>query len=517
MFISLKTKIWLTVITIVLLFTFFTLFYFPAQQHKALMKNYNNDVQNLANTVALGVRIALNEQNYEGVKTAMEFVNGNPGLKFVALMQSDTIWNAAHNQYHIKDTIFKTVPDSVKLAATDTTGSAIIIKRAPFTSSLMSGAIVLGFSTDEITESQNAIRRTSLQVSGLIFIIGMLIGLWLSRRISVPVLALRDAAERVSKGDLTAEVKSFSYDEIGDLAKAFNRMVRDLAAARANLNQSNQTLSDTNAALNHTLNDLKATQAQLVQSEKMASLGELTAGIAHEIQNPLNFINNFSEVNAELIAEIKEEIKAGNLSEIISVANDIEANEQKISYHGKRADAIVKNLFHHIIKNAGEKQPTDVNALADEYLRLSYHGLRSKDKSFNAAIKTNFDDTIGKINVVPQDVGRVLLNLFNNAFYAVNEKKKQQLAGYEPTVSVFTKRFQDKIEIKVQDNGMGISKSSMEKIFQPFFTTKPTGEGTGLGLSLSYDIVNAHGGELKVTSEENEGTCFTIILPAQKI
>ncbi|MBK6635711.1 MAG: two-component sensor histidine kinase [Chitinophagaceae bacterium] len=259
--------------------------------------------------------------------------------------------------------------------------------------------------------------------------------------------------------------------------------------------------------------ELKATQAQLVQSEKMASLGELTAGIAHEIQNPLNFVNNFSEVNTELISEMKEELNKGNIEEAKTIANDIDENEQKIIFHGKRADAIVKGMLQHSRSSNGVKEPTNINALADEYLRLAYHGLRAKDKSFNAGMKTDFDESIGNINIIPQDIGRVILNLITNAFYVVDEKKKSGIANYEPTVSVSTKKIGDKVEVNVKDNGNGIPQKVLDKIFQPFFTTKPTGQGTGLGLSLSYDIVKAHGGELKVETNENEGSTFIIQLP----
>ncbi|MEJ7828605.1 MAG: two-component regulator propeller domain-containing protein [Segetibacter sp.] len=258
---------------------------------------------------------------------------------------------------------------------------------------------------------------------------------------------------------------------------------------------------------------LKATQTQLIQQEKMASLGELTAGIAHEIQNPLNFVNNFSEVNKEMIAELKEEINKGNYDEVKLIANDLEENEEKINHHGKRADAIVKGMLQHSRTSTGKKEHTDINALADEYLRLSYHGLRAKDKDFNADFKTNFDESIGKIDVVQQDIGRVFLNLYNNAFYAVNEKKKQLNGTFEPTVEVTTKRVSDRIEVSVKDNGTGIPQKVLDKIYQPFFTTKPTGQGTGLGLSLSYDIIKAHGGELKVETKEGEGAEFIIILP----
>jgi two-component system, NtrC family, sensor kinase len=274
-----------------------------------------------------------------------------------------------------------------------------------------------------------------------------------------------------------------------------------------------KTVEERTAELKKSLQDLKSTQSQLIQSEKMASLGELTAGIAHEIQNPLNFVNNFSEVNTELIAEIKEEIDKGNIEEVRAIANDIADNEQKINHHGKRADAIVKGMLQHSRSSTGVIEPTDINVLADEYLRLAYHGLRAKDKDFSATMNTDFDTNIGKINIIPQDIGRVLLNLYNNAFYAVAEKKKQQPENYEPKVSVSSKKMSDKVILTVKDNGKGISQKVLDKIFQPFFTTKPTGEGTGLGLSLSYDIVKAHGGEIKVETKEGQGSEFIILLP----
>ena len=295
--------------------------------------------------------------------------------------------------------------------------------------------------------------------------------------------------------------------------------------------RNNRYKQRANLQLEAAFKHLKATQTQLIQSEKMASLGELTAGIAHEIQNPLNFVNNFSEVNKEMLEELKAErlkpkaARDENLED--DILNDVIANSEKINHHGKRADSIVKGMLQHSRSSSGVKEPTNINTLADEYLRLSYHGLRAKDKSFNATMQTDFDKSIGNINIIPQDIGRVLLNLYNNAFYAVDEKKKaidqglptsERLATlYEPTVSVSTKRVGDTIEIKVADNGPGIPQKIVNKIFQPFFTTKPTGQGTGLGLSLSYDIIKAHGGEIKVETKEGEGSVFSIILPLQNL
>lgn len=269
----------------------------------------------------------------------------------------------------------------------------------------------------------------------------------------------------------------------------------------------------TNALLREQQEELRATQSQLIQSEKMASLGQLTAGIAHEIQNPLNFVNNFSEINNELIEEANREVENGKSETTKDLLNDIYANNEKIVLHGKRAEAIVKGMLEHSRQSTGEKQPTDINTLADEHLKLAYHGMRAKDNSFNLAMKTEFDNSIGQVKIVTQDIGRVLLNLYNNAFYAVKEKLQSTTGGFEPIVEVRTKRSGNNFIITVKDNGNGIPENIKDKIFQPFFTTKPTGQGTGLGLSLSYDIVKAHGGELQVQSLENNGAIFTIRLP----
>ena len=281
-----------------------------------------------------------------------------------------------------------------------------------------------------------------------------------------------------------------------------------------NKQKANAQLKRQKKKIELTLDQLKATQSQLIQSEKMASLGEVTAGIAHEIQNPLNFVNNFSEVSNELLDEISEEFEKGNLEVVRQNLNDIRSNLNKINHHGKRADAIVKGMLQHSRKGNSEKEPTDLNLLCDEYLRLAYHGLRAKDKSFSANLETDFDPGLGKVNVMAQDIGRVILNLLTNAFYAVTQKKcNTGDAGYEPKIVVSTKKTVNQVKIQVRDNGDGISQEILEKVFQPFFTTKPSGQGTGLGLYLSYEIIEVHGGELKIDTKEGEGTIFTILLP----
>lgn len=306
--------------------------------------------------------------------------------------------------------------------------------------------------------------------------------------------------------------------EISYKAEETEKEAKIIRLKNDELTKLNKKIEKQKKKLEVALTNLKEAQAQLIQSEKMASLGELTAGIAHEIQNPLNFVNNFSEVSNELISEMVVEFEKGNTEEVKNIAKDIQQNLEKITYHGKRADTIVKGMLQHSNSGSGKKEPTDINALADEYLSLAYHGLRAKDKSFNATIKTDFDTNIGNINIIPQDIGRVILNLITNAFYVVDEKKKQcqseLVDDYEPTVTVSTKKIKGKVEIKVADNGNGIPQKLLDKIFQPFFTTKPTGQGTGLGLSLSYDIIKGHGGELKVETKGGEGSEFFIVLPA---
>ena len=277
--------------------------------------------------------------------------------------------------------------------------------------------------------------------------------------------------------------------------------------------QANLLLREQKQEIEKSLANLKVAQTQLIRAEKMASLGELTAGIAHEIQNPLNFVNNFSEVNAELISEMKKEIETGNVQEVKNIVSTLELNMDKITHHGKRADAIVKGMLQHSRKSTGIKEPTDINALADEYLRLCYQGFKARDKSFHVRLEKQFAQPISKVNISPQDMGRVLLNLYSNAFYSVLEKAKQQKEEYTPTVCVSTREIGDKTEICVKDNGTGIPTKIIDKIFQPFFTTKPTGQGTGLGLSLSYDVIKAHGGEIKVDTKEGDFTEFVIQIP----
>jgi two-component system, NtrC family, sensor kinase len=334
---------------------------------------------------------------------------------------------------------------------------------------------------------------------------------------------LSDEQQHQQKLLLEQEALKQRYQLIGGTAVLLFVVIITILVWRNNLTQRKKNrlldmrkdmLIGQRDELQTTLTHLNTTQTQLIQAEKMASLGELTAGIAHEIQNPLNFVNNFSEVSIELIEELQQEAKAGHNDDVIAIAGDISQNLEKINHHGKRVNNIVKGMLEHSRSASGRKEPTDINQLADEYLRRSYHGLRAKDKSFNAELVTHFDPKLPKVNAIPQDIGRVLLNLFNNAFYAVNQKQKTAGPDYKPEVSVTTSAENEQVAIKVKDNGIGIPDAIKDKIMQPFFTTKPTGEGTGLGLSLTYDmVVKGHGGKIRVDTKEGEGSEFTIELP----
>lgn len=489
---TLKTKIWMAVVSVVMMFAFFILFYFPAQQEKFLLKNYNKEVQNLANTVALGVKIALTEQNFEGVQTAIDFVRNDSHLKYVSLVQVDTSWNATHTSFQLTKTVFKTFPEEIKPDVFLLSNDTILVKHAAFNAPVMNGEILLAFTTDEIIQSKKQIRLTSIIVSLIVFLIGIVIGFWLAKNISVPVLELRDAANRVGEGDLTQRVKNRSRDEIGELGLAFNKMVTDLAIARE---------------------QVRSTQEQLIHAEKMASLGQLTAGIAHEIQNPLNFVNNFSEICQELMEELEH---AKTDEEKKDITGTLKGNLNKIVTHGKGADRIVKAMLMHSREKKGGHVATDINELLIGDISIAFHGTRKKYHDLKCELVTSYDNDAGYVNVVPQDISQVVINLLNNAFYAVRAKmiamQKEDDDTFHPIVKLSTVRVQGKVIVRIEDNGSGIPDDVKDKIFNPFFTTKPPGEGTGLGLSLSYDLIKANNGKLILHSSNSNGTVFEIHL-----
>ncbi len=482
---SLKSKIWFTVLSVVVMFAFFVLFYFPEQQQRTLLNNYNTEVQNLANTVALGVRIALTDQNFEGVNTAMEFVENNKEFVFVSMVPIDSTNS---------DSGGLSRPEGFQFAKHNQSTDSMIVKSAEFITPSMHGKILLGMHTNAITQSKQDIRNTSLFVCFIVLCVGVFIGFLLARNISVPVLALRDAAIKVGEGDRTQQVKSGSRDEIGELGRAFNKMVKELAIAEA---------------------ERKSAQDQLILSEKMASLGQMTAGIAHEIKNPLNFVNNFSSLSVDLLQELEESTDEEDRKEIMA---SLKSNLTKITHHGKRADSIVATMLQHSRGTAGTKVPTDINQLCSEYTDLAFHGMRATTRDFNCAIVKDFAEGIPLVQAIPQELSRVILNLLNNGFYAAAEReRKSRESGntdYKPEIRITTIRKDGMVTIKIRDNGSGIPKAIKDKIFEPFFTTKPTGQGTGLGLSLSYDIMTKeHQGMMSVESEENNFTEFTLQLP----
>jgi signal transduction histidine kinase len=332
--------------------------------------------------------------------------------------------------------------------------------------------------------------------------------------------------QAVNAGELDTIVPEGLHDEIGELTQNFNLMTKSLCKAKKELTVHAQTLEKKvikrTAQLEQSINELKDAQAQLILREKMASLGELTAGIAHEIQNPLNFVTNFSELNLELFADLKSLLQNETLSQqaegnIKALLENATQNMIKINHHGKRADSIVKSMLLHSSENAGEIKPTDINSLIEEYLKLGYHGVKAKDPSFIAYLQTEFDENLEKIEVIPQHIGRVFLNLLNNSFYSISKKRQQVKGNYEPTVFVSTKKVNGGIEVKVRDNGLGMNEKDVNKVYQPFYTTKPAGEGIGLGLSLCYDIITkGHGGQMKIDTKEGEFAEFSFILPTNE-
>jgi signal transduction histidine kinase len=517
--ITLKTKIWLTVLTIVLMFSFFSLFYFPAQQERYLLNNYNNEVQNLANTISLGVRIALTEENFEGVQTAMSFVKDDPRLLFVNLMTTDTVWNADHQSFTLKDSLLKTFPENAVIAPH--TEESIIKKRSGFVTDIMSGAIELGVTTDAISEGKKEIRLTSMLVSGVFLVIGIIIGFWLARNISVPVLALRDAANKVGDGDLTQRVITNSDDEIGELAEAFNNMVVDLAKAREELRQANLNLESTNEALHATVADLKAAQEQLIQAEKMASLGQLTAGIAHEINNPINFVTaNIQPLKDDLDDILKiiqcyekvvrEKGLENDFQEVEKYKNDAqieftlkEVNDllRGIEDGAMRTSEIVKGLrnFSRLDQNVYKK--ANLNENLDSTLTLLHSSYKNRIE-----IIREFEE-IDEVECFPGKINQVFMNILSNAIQAISG---------EGTITIRTKQEGDLVKISIRDSGAGMSEEVRKKIFDPFFTTKDVGKGTGLGLSISFGIIQKHHGEIDVFSAPGMGTEFVIKLPTKQ-
>jgi signal transduction histidine kinase len=523
---TVKTKIWMAVTTIVLLFSFFVLFYLPAIQERTLLSNFNKDVQNHANTVALGVKIALTEQNFQGVQTAMDFVKKDPLLRFVSLIQLDTTWNTKHNAYQITKNIFKTYPDRKKINLNVVSDDSIVVKHSSFSAPMMKGEIILAFSTKEIIQSRKQIRATSLFFSFLIFSIGILIGFGLARNISVPILKLRDAATKVGRGDLTQQVLNKSSDEIGELGIVFNKMVTDLATARQELENRTKELilekkksDDLLEGLKQSLVDLKDTQEQLIRQEKLASVGQLTKGLVDRLLNPLSYINNFAAVSNELLQESQELLATDKYTadehvhqEIVSLFTLVESNIEKIKEHGSSLTRIVRSMDK-LLQNKSEVFiESDINQFIETQVAIYKHELEEDYRTIPLELIQGINVKNFSIKILPTEMGLVLTSMLNNAMYALNEKSLKN-PNFDPKLTVETRYDDNYVAIVINDNGIGISEGERRQLFSPFFTTKPTSKGTGLGLFLSQDIVKIHKGTISVDTQPDAYTTFTIQLP----
>jgi len=521
--ITLQTKIWSTVLVIVLIFAFFILYYFPARQENYLLRNYNNEVQNVANIVAVGVEIAIKEQNFMGIRREMEIVKNDSRLSFVQLLEEDTLWNAAKTKFVIRDTVINTFPENAVLPTKIESGDSLIVKRASLNTRLINGtgAILLGFKTKEILETQKRIRLISFVVSAIVMFIAILIGLWLARNISKPVLALRQAAHCVGEGDLTQQVKNNSGDEIGQLTRAFNSMVMDLAQARTALSEANNNLASTNQALNISVEELKSAQEQLIQAEKMASLGQLTAGVAHEINNPINFVSAnvdpLKQDMADIIGVLRRYEEVVKEKKLEALFVDVRAYQKEagiemsieevknllkgIEDGARRTAEIVKGLrnFSRMDQNIFKK--ADINEGIDSTLTLLHSSYKNR-----VEIVRDYG-TLPEIECFPGQLNQVFLNILSNAVQAIPE---------QGTIVIKTWEAGDKVKISFKDNGTGMSDEVRKKIYDPFFTTKDVGKGNGLGMYISYGIVEKHRGKIEVFSTLGKGTEFIITLPIQQ-
>lgn len=523
---TVKTKIWMTVTTIVLLFSFFVLFYLPAIQERALLNSFNKDVQNHANTVALGVKIAMTEQNFQGVQTAMDFVKKDPLLRFVSLIQIDTVWDTNHATYQITKAIFKTYPEQRKIDVNVLSDDSLVVKHAPFSATMMKGEIVLAFSTKEIIQSRRQIRITSLFFSFIVFSIGILIGFGLARNISIPILKLRDAATKVGRGDLTQRVLSKSRDEIGELGIAFNKMVTDLALTRQELESRTSELiiekkksDDLLEGLKQTLADLKDTQEQLIRQEKLASVGQLTKGLVDRLLNPLSYISNFAAVSNELLQECQELLAVDKYAadehvrrEVVSLFILIESNIEKINEHGSSLTRIVRSMDKLLQNKSDLFVESDINSFIKTQLVVYKNVLEEDYRNIPLELIQGTNLKSSSVKILPAEMGLVLTSMLNNAMYALHEKSLKDL-HFHPKLTVETQYNDNHVAILIKDNGIGISEGEKRQLFSPFFTTKPTSEGTGLGLFLSQDIVKTHKGIISVDTHLNAYTIFTIQLP----
>ena len=467
---TVKTKIWITVLSIVLMFAFFVLFYLPSYQGQYLLNNFNKEINNHARTVALGVRIAITEEHFEGVQTAMDFVKDEPSLLYVSLVQKDTIWNEAHTKYTIERKVFKTYPDSVKVDVNATSTNSAIIKIAPFESPVMNGEILIAESTAGVISRVNQIRKIALFVSFVILAIGILLGFALAKNISIPVLALRDAASKVGEGDLTQRVEPHSKDEIGELGVAFNKMVDDLSLAQRSLQEKTSALIEEKKKsdelledLQITLQDLKNTQELLIRQEKLASVGQLTKGIVDRLLNPLNYINNFSLLSTDLAEEIKEfltrvkdKVDEDAYNDVADVLEMVKTNLTKINEHGTSASRIIKGMEKLLKEKSNQFVETDFNKLIATEVEMSLREWKLLAPNLAVNLVTRYAELTEKIRILPAEMSSVIVNLFNNSLYSVVEKATTA-SNYSPEIIITTSIANGYYKFSIRDNGRGIA------------------------------------------------------------
>ncbi|GAB2557838.1 sensor histidine kinase [Spirosoma aerophilum] len=523
---TVKTKIWMAVVTIVSLFACFLLFYLPAVQEQYLLTNYNKEVQSQANTVALGVRIAITEQNFKGVQMAMDFAKNDPQLKFVSLIQTDTLPAENQSASQVKRTVFMTYPENVALDVNAASSDSMVIKRAAFNTPSMNGEVLVASSTNEIIQTKKQIRATSLFFSFVVLALGILMGLLLARNISVPVLELRDAANKVGEGDLTQRVSRHSNDEIGELGVAFNTMVNDLANARqeasertADLIREKKKSDDLLVDLQNTLANLKETQEQLIRQEKLASIGQLTKGLVDRLLNPLNYINNFAAFSKDLLVDMQDGLSHEKYATDEIVQDDLlplmkmaQTNVEKINEHGSSLTRIVRSMEKLLKTSSTQAETTQLTSLIERQVERVLETSKQLYDGFQVQFFTDFSDNCRDINTLSADIESVIGYLLDNSLYSVYEKSVSA-TEYMPTISIETTLTEGLVNIKIRDNGKGIPAAEVKQLFSPFFTTKPTAKGTGLGLYISQDVIRMHKGNITVDTEEGRYATFTIELP----
>lgn len=527
--ITIKTKIWIMVLSIVLMFVLFMMYYLPKLQGRHLLNNYEKVVQNHANNIASAVKVALTEDEYNlrDVRRAIEFVKGEPNLLYVSFIQFDTTWAPDSSSFQVEKTNLQAFPANANVNIEIASDDSVVVKRSKFSSGFIDGEIMVAFQTKEIIASKQEIRESSLLYSGIVSFVGIFIGFWFAQNISVPVLKLRSAALKVGKGDLSQRVRFDSRDEIGELGHAFNYMVQDLQKTRADLeSRTNDLIREKKKSdelldnLKKTLFDLKNTQEELIRQEKLASIGQLTKGIVDRILNPLNYVTNFSLISEKLISDINETISQNKerlpeepYNEVCDLLQMVRVNLEKINEHGKSTSRIIKAMESLLREKSQEYTDCDMNKLIEKTVEQAVKESWAKEVETPLEVTSRFEEMPAKVKVMTSEFASVISQLVSNAAYSMQEKIKLA-QNYSPHLWVETAQQNGQFKISIKDNGRGIPKKEMDQLFSPFFTTKPTAKGVGLGLYMSQEIVKQHKGNIDVQTTEGESTEFVITIPS---